>query len=115
MRMDQIYFFRDISRLQCILSYFQKKPASFDRKKDFRNTFKEEQRSDNALNGWQKQDRRPHDRAEGPKVAHTAVRLIVRRPRCAVSRRLELLNAISILIFGKGLLWDSFEDQLGLD
>jgi len=68
--MDQIYFFRIISRLQCVLSFFQEKPASFDRNEDFRNNFQEEQRSDNAPNGWQKQDRTPHDRVAGPEAAH---------------------------------------------
>ena len=42
----------------------------FDRKEDFISIFKEEQRSDNGPNDWQKQDGRPHDRVARPETAH---------------------------------------------
>jgi len=42
MRMNQIYYFRVISRLQCALSCFQEKFLGFDRKEDFKSDFKED-------------------------------------------------------------------------
>ena len=132
--MDQIYFFRVISCLQCVSSYFQEKLVGFDRKEDFRSNFNEEQRSGNAqMDGRSKTEdcttvqqgstAMPQD----PKLRtadtarHTVVHLTMcpstamRWPRCVALQRLKLFNAIFVLIRGGGLLWGSFEDQLGLD
>jgi len=105
--MDQIYYFRIILRLQCILSYFQEKYAGFDRKKDFRSNLREEQRSDNAPNDWKKQDGRSHNRAEGqhdhaagPGATHGRASAALRD--FAIPK---LFNAVFASCFGGHLGW----------
>ena len=114
--MDKIYCFRIISRLQCVLSYFQDKYAGFNRRQDFRSNLREEQRSDNVPNNRKKQDGRSHNRAKGqhglqalgPRMAGTARRTAVRltvhlaRVGCAARSRDSSGSLMQFLLFVLG-------------
>jgi len=51
--------------LKCVLSYFQEKIIGFDKKEDFRSSFKEDRKSNEASKKCRKQDEAVHGRAPG--------------------------------------------------
>jgi len=51
--------------LKCVLSYFQEELVGFDRKEDFRSSFKEDRKSNEAPKRCRKQGEAAHGRAPG--------------------------------------------------
>ena len=109
--MGQICSLRAILCLSRVLSYFQDKSSSFDRREDFRSNFKEEQMSYKAHKNQRKKDKGSEDCAPrgttmlnwpGP---HTSRHTADGRPQYYADKRfLELFNTVSFPIFGTSWL-----------